>query len=127
MKTNKSTIIFISLITLFSFALGGCRAYVATSASGKADVSYILVLRDYGSHVKKADIQIDEQEPIKLKKIKKEAKSYKAKPYPITPGKHNLKIMIKSEIWLDEQIYLGVQETKKIVIPHKNILQWWNI
>ena len=70
MKTNKSTIIFISLITLFSFALGGCRAYVATSASGKADVSYILVLRDYGSHVKKADIQIDEQEPIKLKKIK---------------------------------------------------------
>lgn len=124
MKTNqinKSTIIFVCLIALFSLTFEGCRAYVATSASGKADVSYILISRDYGCHVKKATIQIDEQEPIELGKIKKEAKSYKAKPYPITPGKHHLKVMLEGKIWLDEQIYLGVQETKKITIPNKSI------
>ena len=107
----------VCLIALFLLTVGSCRAYVGTFSSGKANISNILLLRDYGSHAKKAIIQIDEQEPIKLKKIKKEAKSYKAKPYPITPGKHHLKVIVKGKTLVDEQIFLGVQETKKIMIP----------
>lgn len=118
-QVNRNGIFFACLIAFFSLTFGGCRAYISTSASGKADVSYILLLRDYDSHVKTATIQLDGQTPVVLSNIQKEVKSHKAKPYPIAPGKHHLKVMVEGKTLVDEKIFLGVQETKKIIIPCK--------
>lgn len=118
---KRNTLFLSCLIAFFALALGGCKAHIATFSAGKPDTAHLLLLRGYGSHLKKATIQLDDQEPVELKKIRKETKVYKARPYPITPGKHHLKVSLKNKTFLDEHIYIGVQETKKIVIPHKSM------
>lgn len=108
----KKIIPIIICIVLF---LGACKTY-NTSSSGKDNVSYIVVLSDnilYENSTVNVDVD-------GVKYIVENVYSVKNKinnePIVITPGKHLVKVMLNDSVIVQENIFIGLQETKKIIL-----------
>ena len=106
--------LFITAIMAGVFGFISCGPHLySTSSAGKDNISYVVVLSDV--KLQNVSIFIDEQ-PFKIDKVYAVKYARKAHPVLTTPGKHNLKLVAGGKIIRDESIFLGVQETKQIVI-----------
>lgn len=87
--------------------------YNTTSAS-KDNISYVIVLSD-NSDYSNVEVQIDEEKPIQ-REVKTLKLKRKAEPVIITPGKHKVRVINNGKVVVEENIFIGLQETKKIVL-----------
>ena len=104
--------IFVLIVS--SIMLLSCGSY-KTMSSGKADESFILVLGDKKQY-KDIVVQIDDEE-FQINKLYKASKDHKAMPISTSVGKHKVTVFANGEIVYDENIFLSVQQTKRIVLP----------
>lgn len=110
----KITLYFIFISVL----LTGCGKHMySTMSSGQEDRSYIIVLKENSEYPGEISVQIDEQQPVAINKVYKLKFQRKAHPVYTTPGKHTLKVLHNGKVLFSENVFLGLQETKKIVLP----------
>jgi hypothetical protein len=105
--------VFLFLLMLTGLSSCGPHLY-STLSAGKDNVSYVLILKKDRSD-KTASLFIDNK-IYSLDKIYSEKMARKAQPIVTTPGKHQIKIISNGKVVLDENVFLGLQETKKIVL-----------
>lgn len=104
------------ILALFMFSGCGKHLY-STMASGKENSSFIIILKEYRDYPGEIAVQIDNQSPIVVEKVYKTKFQRKAHPIVTTPGKHTLKVLHNGKVLSTENVFLGLQETKKIVLP----------
>lgn len=108
----KKTIISLFFTILF---LSSCGRYVATSG-GKDDVGYVAVIKENPkAKFENVELVIDGKSFI-INKVESNDKFYKVKPVSIAPGKHQVKVLVNGTVVAEENILVGLQETRKIFI-----------
>lgn len=106
----------ILLLTIL-LALFGCGKHMYSSmSSGKENISYIIVMQE-GNRINEVSIQIDNQQPELIKRVYKTKMQRKVHPILTQPGKHTIKLFIDGKVIYNENVFLGLQETKKIILP----------
>ncbi len=92
-----------------------CGPHMYSSrSSGQDNVSFVIVLQ---SDVKYKDVSvIIDGEISHLDKIYKVKAARKAHPIITTPGKHHIKVVSGKKVLIDDSVFLGLQETKKIIL-----------
>lgn len=105
--------IFAFALLVISLSACGPHLYNTFSA-GKDNASYIIVLTA-GSAFDEVSLVVDGKS-FKVDKVYKVKATRKAHPIIVTPGKHQIKVISKGETLLEENIMIGLQETKKIVL-----------
>jgi len=104
-----------SLLIAILCLLSSCGANMYNSlSSGLDNCSYIIILSDNRS-IDSLTLSVDGKQSI-ISKIHKVKNKRKSTPIVITPGKHNIKVLNSDSIILEENIFIGLQETKKIII-----------
>ena len=101
------------VIAIFTLASCGPKMY-STRQAGKDDVSYVVVLTA-GQKYENVVVEVDGQ-AYSVAKIYKEKDARKASQIIITPGKHTVKVTYNGQVLTNENIFIGLQETKKIVL-----------
>jgi len=96
-------------------ALSACGPHLYTTMSGGKDNAAFVVVVTNGAEYENVMVMVDDQSyPVEkvypLKRIRK------AHPIQITPGKHQLKVTAGGQTIVEENIFIGLQETKKIVL-----------
>ncbi|PTN08695.1 hypothetical protein [Mangrovibacterium marinum] len=98
---------------IISFTACGPHLYNTMSA-GKDNASFIVVVTNGQSY---ADVSvIVDGESFPVEKVYKLKRIRKAHPISITPGKHDIKVVSGVNTLIEENIFIGLQETKKIVL-----------
>ena len=105
--------LILGVILLFS----SCKA-VMSETTGVEDVAYIKVLKSDGNPVDYDNelFLIIDNKKVLLSKIYKNKKRIKSDKTKLTVGKHHVVIKYKEEILYDKQIFVGNQETRKIIL-----------
>jgi hypothetical protein len=105
-------------ILLFVFVVAGLSAcsphMYNTYSAGKDNASFIIVLTN-GQHYENVSVSVDGQ-TFPIEKVYKVKATRKAIPVTVTPGKHQIKVISNGKTLVEENIFLGLQETKKIVL-----------
>ena len=102
-------------IVIAIFALNSCGPKMySTRQAGKDDVSYVIVLTA-GQKYENVIVEVDGQ-AYPVAKVYKEKAARKAPQIIITPGKHTVNVISNGEILFSENIFVALQETKKIVL-----------
>lgn len=104
------------LLILAVVGLVGCRNTYQTLSSGKENQSFVLITTDNDQYRNNIMVIIDNNAPVLVEKIFKTKKQLQAKPIVTTPGKHTIKITKEGKVIYEELVFLGLQETKKIVL-----------
>ena len=105
----------ILLLAIVVVGLSYCSPHMYnTSSSGKDNSSFIIILADNQGYDNVSVIVDGKTFPIE--KVYKVKDSRKAHPVTISPGKHKLEVMSSGKKIVEENIYIGLQETKKIVL-----------
>jgi hypothetical protein len=105
----------IIMLVLTIVGLSACSPHMYnTYSAGKDNASFITVVTN-GQEYNDVSVIVDGKTfPIeivyKLKAIRK------AHPVITTPGKHQIVVVSKGKILITENVFLGLQETKKIVL-----------
>lgn len=107
---RKFLFIVIAILTLSSC---GPKMY-STRQAGKDNVSYVIVLTA-GQKYENVVVEVDGQ-AHSVAKIYKEKDARKAPQIVIAPGKHNVKVISNGQTLTNETIFIGLQETKKIIL-----------
>ncbi len=102
-------ILLASLVLLFT----ACGSY-KTMSGGKADQSYVVVLSS-GDTMEGTVVVIDGVQH-QLDKVYKEKHAKKATPIIIPTGKHLIKISSEDKVLYEQNIFVGAQQTKKIIL-----------
>lgn len=108
-------IILLSFTAIIVLAFSSCGPHMyKTQSSGKDNVSYIIVLKESGDYDNVSVVVDDKAYPYgKVYKVKAKRKAH---PVIIEPGKHNVKVIVDGTVMTDENVFLGLQETKMIVL-----------
>lgn len=106
-------ILFI-VIAIFAFTSCGPKMY-STRQSGQDNVSYVIVLTA-GQEYINVVVEIDGQE-FPVEKVYKVKDARKAPQIIMEPGKHNVKVISNGNVITNQDIFIALQETKKIVLP----------
>lgn len=86
----------------------------STRSSGQDNASFIVVLRSDTKYENVSVIIDGKSFPIdKIYKVKLARKTH---PIITTPGKHHIKVISGETTLIDEKVFLGLQETKKIIL-----------
>lgn len=101
------------VIAIFALTSCGPKMY-STRQVGKDNVSYVIVLTA-GQKYTNVVVEIDGQ-AYPVEKVYKEKAARKALQIIIEPGKHNVKVISNGQIITNEDIFIALQETKKIVL-----------
>ncbi len=101
------------LIAIFALSSCGPKMY-STSQSGKDNVSYVVVLTA-GQKYTNVVVEVD-GEAFPLEKVYKVKDARKAPQVVMAPGKHTVKVISNGQVLTNENIFIGLQETKKIVL-----------
>lgn len=105
--------IIILTFALFTFAACGRHMY-STRSAGQDNSSFVVVVTNGQKYENVAIIVDGTMHPVEkvyqLKAIRK------AHPVAITPGKHQIQVVSGEKILSDENIFIGLQETKKIIL-----------
>ena len=80
-------------------------------------VIFIIVLRQDQAYPSGVTIVVDDKDHFTVDKVFKMKFQRKARPIVITPGKHSIKVLFDGKELRREEIFIGLQETKKIVLP----------
>lgn len=86
----------------------------STYSAGKDNSSYIIVLSKEQQH--KSVMVIVDGKSIPIKKVYKLKDTIKAHPIITEPGKHHIEVVSNGKTVLEENIIIGLQETKKIIL-----------
>ena len=86
-----------------------------TQSGGQDNVSYIIVLKEYGSY-ENVSVILDDKVFYPYGKVYKVKNKRKAHPIIVEPGRHNIKVAVDDVLLTDEDVFLGLQETKSIVL-----------
>jgi hypothetical protein len=86
-------------------------------SSGKENESFVIVLTENGKYDNGVVLTIDDKTPVTIENVRKVKQQRKAEVVKTTPGKHNLKIMRNGSIVYNQDVLMGLQETKKIILP----------
>lgn len=104
------------LVAFVATVLSSCGPHLySTRSAGQDNVSYVIVLTGGGDY-QNVVVEVDGQ-MYPVEKVYKIKMARKAHPIIITPGKHSLKVWSADRKLLQENIFLGLQETKKITLP----------
>lgn len=108
-------IILLSLLAVIAVAFSSCGPHMyKTQSSGKDNVSYVIVVKEAGDFGNVYVVIDDKAYPYgKVYKVKAKRKAH---PVIIEPGKHNVKVVVDGTVMTDEDVFLGLQETKMIVL-----------
>ena len=105
-------ILFICFAAILTASCG--RGLYTSSSAGKDNVSYITVLTE-GPAFNGVTVVVDGTDypygRVYTMKMKR-----KAQPVIITPGKHNIKVVIAGKVLVEEHVFIGLQETKQIIL-----------
>ena len=102
-------------IVIAAFTLTSCGPKMySTRQAGKDNVSYVIVLTA-GQEYSNVIVEIDGQ-AYPVEKVYKEKVARKAPQIIIEPGKHNIKVISNGQVIINENIFIALQETKKIVL-----------
>lgn len=104
--------LFIPLLVLV-VSLSSCGAYKTYSA-GQSNESFIMVLTEKKPY-KYVTVVVDGKH-YPVDRVYKVKTKRKATPIVIEPGKHDIKVVVDGKVIVEEKVFLGLQETKKIVL-----------
>lgn len=105
----------ILILALIVVGLSACSPHMYnTYSSGKDNSSFIIVLTGGQSYENVSVIVDDKTFPIE--KVYKVKATSKAHPIITSPGKHQIQVVSNGKTLIEESIFLGLQETKKIVL-----------
>ncbi|MDR2927932.1 MAG: hypothetical protein LBV41_07020 [Cytophagaceae bacterium] len=109
----KKFLIVLSVV-FFGFMLSSCKNMYGTQSSGKDNVSYVIVVRE-GVKYNNVSIIVDgtQHSYETVRKIKNKRKAEKVE---IATGHHNIKVVVDGNTVTDENVFIGLQETKMIVL-----------
>lgn len=102
-----------SVIILLFFSACGPHLYNTMSA-GKDNASYIVVLTA-GQQYENVSVIVD-GESYPIEKVYKLKMTRKAHPVIVSPGKHQVEVVSGGKTLVTENVFIGLQETKKIVL-----------
>ena len=103
------------IFILFVIVLSSCGPHMySTRSTGLNDEAFIIVLSDNKDY-SNVEIEINgiRQEVSKVYRIKDARKAY---PIPIATGKQKVIIYNKNKKILEQELFLGLQETRKILL-----------
>lgn len=105
------------MLLAFVGALASCGPHMyKTQSGGKDNVSYITVVQGDGDYRKAAVVVNVDGREYPIEKVYKLKNKRKAHPIVVEPGKHNVKIIVDGREYSGENIIIGLQETKMIVL-----------
>ena len=107
----KKVLIFLLAVVWLS----ACSPHMYnTNSAGKDNLSFIVVLTE-GQSFDDVSVIVDGK-IFPIEKVYKVKASRKAHPVTISPGKHKLEVVSAGKTLIEENIFIGLQETKKIVL-----------
>jgi hypothetical protein len=105
----------ISILVLAIMLLSACGPHMySTSSTGKDNSSFIIVLTE-GQAYNGVSLIVDGK-TFPIEKVYKVKASMKVHPITISPGKHKIEVLAEGKTLVEENIFIGLQETKKIVL-----------
>lgn len=108
-------IILLSVVVLVAAIITSCGPHTyATKSSGKDNASYVIVLKEAGDYGN-VTVMVDDQ-AYPYGKVYRVKTKRKAHPVIIEPGKHNIKVISNGTVMTDENVFIGLQETKTIIL-----------
>lgn len=110
----KKIFFLFALIAAVALSACGPRMY-NTQSSGKDNVSYVIVVKDSRTDYRNVAVVVDDVTYPYGIVYKLKAKR-KALPIIIEPGRHNVKVVVDGTTITDENVFLGLQETKMIIL-----------
>ena len=105
---NIFVIVFIAMLST------SCTHMYNTKSGSKDNVSYIVVLKEAGQY-NDVSIVVDDK-TYQYGKVYKVKSKRKASPLITTPGKHSVKVIVDGKTVTEENVFMGLQETKTIVL-----------
>ena len=103
------------VLILVVVGISACSPHMYnTYSAGKDNTSFIIVLTN-GQEYENVSVIVDEKS-FPIEKVYKVKAARKALPVITTPGKHQVKVVSNGKTLVDEQVVIGLQETKKIVL-----------
>lgn len=103
------------LVIAVVLILSSCGPHLyKTMSGGQENVSYIIVLQK-GNSLGEVSLFIDDK-VTPVDKVFKEKNKRKAHPVVTSPGKHKISVVSQKKVIYEENVFLGLQETKKIVL-----------
>ena len=103
------------VLALIVVGISACSPHMYnTYSAGKDNTSFIIVLTN-GQAYENVSVIVDEKS-FPIEKVYKVKATRKAIPVITTPGKHQVKVVSNGKTLVDENIVIGLQETKKIVL-----------
>lgn len=107
--------LLLSVILMAGLSACGPQMY-STRSGGLENSSFIVVLAENADYDKAAvSVEVDGKVSA-IEKVYKTKAARKAIPIVITPGKHKIKVIVNGSVVSEESIFLGLRETKKIVL-----------
>lgn len=105
----------ILILVLAIAGLSACSPHMYnTTSSGKDNLSFIVVLTD-GQAYNNVSVIVDGK-TFPIEKVYQVKASRKAHPVTTSPGKHKIEVVSAGKTLVEENIFIGLQETKKIVL-----------
>lgn len=105
----------ILIVALAIVGLSACSPHMYnTNSAGKDNSSFIIVLTEGQSYNDVSVIVDGKTFPIET--VYKVKASRKAHPVTTSPGKHKVEVKSAGKTLIEENIFIGLQETKKIVL-----------
>ena len=109
-------VILLALVSIIAVVLYSCGpAMYKTQSSGKDNASYIIVVKESRWAYNNISVVVDNTMHPYGKVYKVRAKR-KARPVTVEPGRHNIKVMVDGVVLTEEAVFLGLQETKMVVL-----------
>ena len=101
------------IVALATLSACGPHMY-STRSNGRDNQAYVIVLSNGGKYSR---ISLDVDGTVTpIETIYKVKAARKAHPVVITPGKHVISVLQNGREMTHENVYIGLQETKKIVL-----------
>lgn len=111
---------FILLTSLIALLITGCAKYPVESASGKADVAYLVFYSQEGRYAdQQVNVSIDNQTSFKAQPImmKRGNEKRKGTQYSVATGRRKLVVTNdKGEVIYNREIMLSTQDIKQILL-----------
>lgn len=103
------------MVLILAVGLTACGPHMySTRSNGQDNAAYVIVVRNEKSY-SNVVVTIDDTS-YTVDKVFKIKNTRKAKPILTTPGKHHLVVTADGVKISDETIFIGLQETRKIIL-----------
>ncbi|MCI1720461.1 MAG: hypothetical protein LKM37_05535 [Bacteroidales bacterium] len=103
------------ILLLFAVIIASCGPHMySTNSSGKENESFIIVLTQ-GPNYNGVTLNVDGKDYI-MGKVYKTKAERKAHSVVVAPGNHKIKVTYKGETLVEQNVIIGLRETKKIIL-----------